>query len=362
MKKISDPIRIGTMQLKNRIVRGATLEAGGADDGEMNDLLGNIYTDLAKGGVGLIITGMMGVGPNSCAYPSIGMTRIYGKTFGTKFRKIADRVHQYGAKIAVELGQCGARAVVLETREHPYCPSDHTDAAGNIATAMTKEEIARVVEDFGTAAAICKESGADAVEIHAAHGYLLSEFLSPYFNKREDEYGGSIENRCRIVKEAYTSVRAHVGEDFPVLIKINYEDLVQPGLTGAECLVVCQQLEALGIDAIEISTGLSVSMESAPFQRPKTPTAGTFTQGALKIADSVSIPVISIGGYRTIEGIENVLNEGNLTAISMSRPFICEPDLIARWLSGDTKKAKCVSCNKCFTDGGGFGCKVFRKK
>lgn len=358
MKKISDPIRIGTLQLKNRIVRSATLEAGGADDGEMNDLLGNVYTDLAKGGVGLIITGMMGVGPNSCAYP--GMTRIYGKTFGTEFRKIADSVHQYGAKIAVQLGQCGARVVVLETREHPYCPSDHADAAGNVATAMTKEEIARVVEDFGTAAAICKASGADAVEIHAAHGYLLSEFLSPYFNKREDEYGGSIENRCRIVKEVYASVRAHVGEDFPVLIKINYEDLVQPGLTGAECLFVCQQLEALGIDAIEISTGLAESMDSLPFQRPKSPTAGTFTQGALKIAAGVSIPVISVGGYRTIEGIEAVLNEGSLAAISMSRPLICEPNLVTRWLSGDTRKAKCVSCNKCFTDHSGFGCKVFK--
>ena len=245
----------------------------------------------------------------------------------------------------------------METRAHPYSPSDFMDDTGSIAKEMTLAEIKQVVKDFGSAAEICKRCSADAVEIHAAHGYLLSQFLSPYYNKRNDKYGGSIENRFRIVEEVYLSIRAHVGKDFPIMIKLNYEDLVQPGFIGDECVFVCKRLEELGINGIEISSGLAISPISLPFQKPNNPMSGTFTNGALEVASKVNVPVISVGGYRSLDGIEAVLNEGNISAFSVSRPLICEPDLISKWLKGDTRISKCISCNKCFL--GVYGCKVF---
>ena len=157
--------------------------------------------------------------------------------------------------------------------------------------------------------------------------------------------------------EVYEAIRQAVGDESPILMKINYSDLVDGGMTGEECVRVCQLLEPLGLDAVEISSGLSVDAGSAPTRRPLSDKEGCYTQGALKVAASTKIPVISVGGYRSAETIEGVLNAGNIAAISMSRPLICEPDLPLKWQKDKTKKSRCVSCNKCF--GGLYGCKVF---
>lgn len=356
VKQVFEPVRFGNLQIKNRIIRSATLERGGAENGEITPLLKTIYTDLARYDVGLIITGMMGVGYNSCAFS--GMAKIYDKTFIEHFSSITNAVHENGGKIAVQLGHCGAKSNVLETVEYPYSPSDFEIGAGKIAKEMTSAEIKKVTEDFGLSAEICRESGADCVEIHAAHGYLLSQFLSPYYNKRKDCYGGNLDNRARIVLETYKSVRAHVGEDYPVLIKLNYSDLIEGGMNGSDCVYICKKLESLGIDGIEISSGLAVNQSSLPFQKPSENETGTFTDGALDVSENVSIPVISVGGYRSLSEIQTVLNEGKISAVSMSRPFICEPELVSKWLKGDSISSKCISCNQCF--GSSFSCVQYR--
>ncbi|MDR1615517.1 MAG: NADH:flavin oxidoreductase [Syntrophomonadaceae bacterium] len=355
MKTIFEPVELGNLRIKNRIVRSATLEAGGAVNGVIAPLLKDIYAGLAEGGVSLIITGMMGVGHNSCAYS--GMNRIYDSTFSDRFADVAETVHAKGSKITVQLGQCGAKATVIEKGNQPYAPSE-CEAIPNLpAKAMSQSEIGQVVNDFGDAALLCKNAGADAVQIHAAHGYLLSQFLSPLFNKRQDEYGGSIERRGRIVLEVYENIRKKVGADYPVLIKINYSDLKASGLTGDESTWVCQELAQRGIDAVELSSGIAIDAESKPSQAVADFSKGSFSNAALKLSSDVPVPVISVGGYRTPDTIENVLNQGDIAAVSLCRPLICEPALVTRWENGDRTKAKCISCNKCF--GTAYGCKGF---
>lgn len=351
MKTIFEPVALGRLQLKNRLIRSATVAMGGGQDGIIAPFLKVIDEKLAMGGVGLIITGMMGVGHNSCAYP--GMIKTYDSTFETKFKEIADTVHNHDCKVVVQLCHSGISAGVLEEGSQPWRPSAFEIFPGLFTREMTKADIRRVCTDFGNAARHCKNAGANGVQIHAAHGFLLNQFLSPYYNKRTDEYGGTLENRARMIVEVYESIRQAVGEQFPILMKMNYSDLVDGGMTGEECIKVCNILKPLGLDAVEISSELSVDAGSAPTRRPVSDKEGCYTKGALH----VQIPVISVGGYRSTETIERVLNEGNIAAISMSRPLICEPDLPTKWTMGETTKAKCVSCNRCF--GGTYECKVF---
>lgn len=342
MKKIFEECTLGNMTLKNRLVRSATFENGGADNGVITPLLKKVYEELAKGEVGLIITGMMGIGYNACVNSS--MVKIYDDSFVTKFTEVTHAVHQLGGKIVVQLGHCGVKSNVIDWNDKPFCPSEY----GN-AKEITKDEIKMLLKNYGEAALKCKTAGADGVQIHAAHGYLISEFLSPYFNKRTDEYGGDIQNRAKFLFDIYNEIRSAVGENYPVLIKINYSDLVENGLNGEECAWICMELEKRGLDAIEISSGIGVSTESAPTQPSQKKIEGFFADGALSIADKITIPVISVGGYRSLAVIEEKLNQGNISAISLCRPLIREPFLVKRWKKNSEEKALCVSCNMCFS-------------
>ncbi|MEG0036139.1 MAG: NADH:flavin oxidoreductase [Oscillospiraceae bacterium] len=330
MKKIFEPVSLGNLQIKNRIIRSATLTDKEGLEGKILPYEKELCAALSKGNVGLIITGMMGVGKNSCAAPF--MPRIYLDGFAESFREVAEATHENGGKIVIQLGQCGANTLVVDEGEYPLAPSDIIPPTGFEAKAMTREQIAGIVKDFGKAAKICKDAGADGVQIHCAHGYLLSEFLSPYYNKREDEYGGSIENRARAVLEVYDEVRAAVGKDYPVLIKINYTDLIEEnGLTAEDSTWVCKELSKRGIDAIELSSGLALTKESRPSLKVVEGAAeGHFTAGALALSAVIPTPVISVGGYRSKEQIERVLNEGNIAAIAICRPFV-NPMFIADW-------------------------------
>jgi len=299
------------------------------------------YRRLAQGGAGLIITGMFGICENSRNRQD--MVQMYSDHFVSDLVPVIETVHENGGKIVVELGHTGVKAGVIEIGDHPYGPSDCKEAR-----AMPLEEIRRMTAAYGEAARKAKAAGADGVQIHSAHGYLLSQFLSPYYNHRTDEYGGGIENRSRVLREIYASMREAVGPDFPILLKINYSDLIPGGLTGEECIWVCRELERAGLDAVEISSGVSVSRESNSVQRGK----GEAFNGeyALAAAAALHIPVISVGGYRTVKVMEEYLNRGDIAAISLSRPLIREPDLPRRWQADPSVKAACISCNQCFKD------------
>lgn len=356
MKTIFEPVDIGGLTIKNRLIRSATQEGSASQDGNITPELLSIYENLAAGGVGAIITSMVSVDENARVFPQ--MIKAYGDDFVPEFSQLAAVVHKHNCALIVQLAHCGAKAQPYNGAA-PLAPSPFSVPHQNPASAITLPQIQSISQSFAQAALRCKQAGANGVQIHAAHGYLLSEFLSPIFNKREDDYGGSLANRARIVFEVYHKIRETVGVDYPIFIKINSEDRVDGGFTLEECTQVCKELERQGINGIEVSSGLGLSRESAPAPKIKSAEEeGIFAQNALSIASQLSIPVISVGAYRTPQIIESWLNKGNIQAVSLCRPLISEPDLPNRWKQGDRVKARCISCNKCFHTEGGFGCKV----
>lgn len=358
MKEIFEKVNVGGITLKNRIIRSAIQEGSADQDGHITEKLISIYEKIAEGGAGAVITGMMGVDENSLIFPN--MVKMYDDNFVSGLSKMVNKVHKLDCKIIVQLAHCGAKANP-ETVNKLLAPSDFVFSEDKSAKSMTKEEIQSVIHSFALAAERCKEAGADGVEIHGAHGYLLSQFLSPFFNKRNDEYGGDISNRAKIVFEVYAAIREKVGNDYPIWFKINGEDYVSGGLSLEECLWICCELDKLGIDGIEISGGIGISPESAAARKmSSSDKEGVFAQNAMQVAEKVNASVISVGCYRTPDIIEESLNKSKIQAISLGRPLICEPELPNIWSSGNRRKSKCISCNKCYDFKSGFGCKVFK--
>ena len=209
------------------------------------------------------------------------------------------------------------------------------------------DELRAIVSDFAAAALKAKSAGAHGVQIHNAHGYLLSAFFSPYTNRRTDGYGGSTENRARLILEVYDAIRAAVGDDFIVGIKTNCTDLREPSITVDECIWLLESLEKRGLDYAEISGGIIAKSEE-PFM-PVTENADEplFFRLTAKIAERLKIPVYSVRDWRSPEVMEKYLNQSAIAGISMCRPFICEPDIVSRWKSGDLSKSKCIECYGC---------------
>jgi len=202
---------------------------------------------------------------------------------------------------------------------------------------------------FADAAFRAKQAGFDGVQMHAAHGYLLSKFLTPYYNRREDEYGGSIENRARMVLETYKVIREKVGPVYPILVKINSEDYMEQGMTFAECKYVCRELDKIGINAIEVSGGSSSSRPNEGSARKiSVEQEAYYKVYAAEIASEISTPIICVGGHRDFAALSAIINETSIEYIALCRPLIYESDLINRWKSGNRERAKCISCNKCF--------------
>jgi 2,4-dienoyl-CoA reductase-like NADH-dependent reductase (Old Yellow Enzyme family) len=360
MKNLFDPAVIGGVSLRNRFIRSATMEASFEQDGHFARNLLKFYEPLAGNDVGAINTGMIGIDENSRIRPS--MVKGYGDTFIPQMGLITERVHALGGKIVVQISHCGLRANPLESGDFLLGPSDTVTASGKPVKGMTHAEIQAVVTNFAAVAAHCKEAGDDAVQIHSAHGYLLSQFLCPYYNRRTDEYGGDIMGRSRIVLEVYDAIRAAVGKSFPVWIKINCTDLHEQSISADEFLWIGRELDKRGMDAIEVSGGANIDGNSAAVVK-NVKTEGYFAQQALQLAENVSASVIAVCGFRTLAGAAEWLNKGKIEGIALCRPLISEPGLIHRWKNGDTQKARCISCNKCFAPSrsGGVTCAEYSR-
>jgi 2,4-dienoyl-CoA reductase-like NADH-dependent reductase (Old Yellow Enzyme family) len=214
---------------------------------------------------------------------------------------------------------------------------------------MGVEEIQDLIEAYAQAARRAKEAQFDGVQIHAAHGYMMSQFLSPVFNQRTDAYGGPVENRARVLLEVLQKVRAEVGPGYPVLVKMNCRDFLPNGLELEDSIQVALELQEAGIDAIELSGGTIVSGEVSHCREGITSEAkeAYFREEAKAVKGRLQVPLILVGGIRSFQLADRLVNEGYADYISMSRPFIREPALINRWESGDVKKARCVSDNLC---------------
>jgi len=259
-------------------------------------------------------------------------------------------VHAHGAPIALQLAHAGLLAFGKTAGETPMAPSVVEGFSKGEKRRMEEADIQAVVEAFGRAASRAKAAGFDAVQIHAAHGYLLSQFLSPAFNKRTDGYGGSIENRARPLMQVLASVRRAVGKDFPVLVKMNSRGFLEGGLDLQDSVAVGRMLQEGGIDAIELSGGTLVSGKLGP-SRPgirSQEKEAYFEDAAKAFKGAVGIPLILVGGIRSIDVAERLLREGTADYLSMCRPLIREPGLVNRWRAGDHRSAACLSDNMCF--------------
>ncbi len=357
---------INSLKLKNRFIRSATWEGMATQDGYPTKKLTDLMVELAENEVGLIITGHTYVILEGRTGP--WQLAIYDDKFVEPLKEMVDAVHNAGGKIVVQLTHAGCFGAHHLTGLIPLGPSSiNKEGLHHPCKPMSLEDIKRTIRAFVDGAVRAKEAGFDGVQLHGAHGYLLSQFLSPFFNRREDEYGGSLENRARIVIEIIETIKKKLGKDFPVMIKINSEDFLDTGLKKDETVVLCEMLEQKGIDAIEISGGTKFSGKFLPVRRGflKTPDDEVYyKECASLIKRKVKIPIILVGGIRSYEVADRCVSQGIADFIALSRPLICEPDLIKRWKHGDRSRSKCRSDNLCFRpafEGKGIYC-VAKKK
>jgi 2,4-dienoyl-CoA reductase-like NADH-dependent reductase (Old Yellow Enzyme family) len=259
-------------------------------------------------------------------------------------------VHAHGGKIVAQIAHAGLHAAGKLTAETALAPLTVEGLTKTPIRAMTEDDIQAVAAAFAAAAGRARQAGFDGVQIHAAHGYLLSQFLSPVYNQRTDAFGGDIESRAKAPLMVLEAVRKKVGDDYPVLVKLNCGDFMDQGLTAQEAVEVAGMLAQGGIDAIEVSGGLFINPKMSPSRMGiNTEEKEAYFQiesGQCKA--KVNVPLILVGGNRSLAVAVRIVADGTADYISMSRPFIREPDLIKRWKSGDHTKAKCLSDNKCF--------------
>lgn len=363
LNKVFEKSSIGNMTLKNRFIRSATWENMTTEDGHMTASLYEIYEKLAQGNVGLLITGYANIVKEE--QPNPGMMGIYDDSFIDEYYQLTQTVHENDAKIVMQLAYGGTKTTFNVGKRTIFAPSEVPERSTKTkGKAMTKEDIAYITRAFAEAANRAKTAGFDGVEIHGAHSYLINQFLSPYYNQREDEYGGSLTNRMRFLVEIYEAIRDKVGKDYPVLVKLTASDFFEGGLTFKETREICKQLELLGVDAIELSGnihGKAKSMVGQNFDGYTLLKEGYFLEYGKVISDEIQTPIITVGGFSDIYHIEKVLNETNIQYVALARPLLTEPNLIKRWQAGNDAPVKCVRCSKCRTSEGNY-CTVFNAK
>ena len=355
MDTLFTPVKIDELEVPNRFVRSATYDAG-AEDNFVSDWQVELYSALAKGGVGLIISGIFPI-TSFDGKASPVQNLLTDDKFIPGLKRLADAVHAHGSRLAVQLYHPGREAFrrlqplgieapgpsAVKLGEDPFFEGSCRE--------MAADEIWATVNAFGEAARRVREAGCDAVQFHGAHAYLLAEFLSPQSNHRKDEWGGELENRLRIHKEIYRAARAQVGLEYPVMIKFGVADGFPGGLQFEEGLEAAVQLAGLGYDSIEVSQGLrGVKWGQTEF-RPGIVKRGQeayFRDWARQVKERVSVPVMMVGGMRSVDLMEEVVAAGEADFISLCRPLIREPGLVASWHRGEVRRPACVSCNKCF--------------
>jgi 2,4-dienoyl-CoA reductase-like NADH-dependent reductase (Old Yellow Enzyme family) len=352
MNLLFQSAQINTMLLRNRFVRSATVD-NGAESGYVSEKQISSFTALSEGGVGLIVTGMTSIHPSDYIRPT--QNRISGDDCIPSYKILTSAVHEGGAKISIQLAHMGRERgkFLMDATDEAIAPSfieNDPYCEAKKYRAMTAEEIREIIEAFGNAAKRAREAGFDAVQIHGAHAFLLAQFLSPYTNRRDDEWGGSLENRLRFHTEIYRAIRRNVGEDYPVLIKLGVEDGFSGGLNFSEGKKAAQMLAQIGFDALEISQGLrGEAFEETEFRtRIDGPDREAYFRAwGRAVKQNVNVPVMMVGGFRTPALMMEIIQKGEADFVSLCRPFIREPGIVNDWQKGDLRRTRCISCNKC---------------
>jgi 2,4-dienoyl-CoA reductase-like NADH-dependent reductase (Old Yellow Enzyme family) len=338
--------RIGALTLANRFVRSATWEALCDAKGMVTDELVALYVRLARGEVGLIMTGHCFVAPEGQAGP--GQMACHDREHFQGLAAMVEAVHAAGGRIMLQLAHAGCMASPALTGRPPLGPSSLADKG---CLAMEGEDLERTVSAFARAAGRARAAGFDGVQIHAAHGYLLSQFLSGYFNQRNDAYGGVLQNRARLPMEVYRAVRAETGPDYPVWAKLNCEDFLENGLTLEEMLTVSSTLRAAGLDGVEMSGGTGLSGSRIPVRQAENFQGPFYLEQAARFQETVDCPLMLVGGIRSLEQARDIVGSGLADLVAMSRPLLAEPDLVAKWRKGKSVETRCASDNLCLKGG-----------
>lgn len=353
--------KINGLMLKNRIMRSATYEALGTPEGHVSSKLSKLYTNYAKGGVGLIVSGAMYT--DTWGRGHMYQVGLINEEQQESVRNLISEVHQADGLIAIQLNHAGLEGrPKLNGGQTPFGP---TQSNKKTMTA-TKDQIYRTVESFIQAGKAARACGADAVQLHSAHGYLLGEFLSPLWNKREDEFGGDVKGRFRIVKMILEGLRSELPSSYPIFIKMNGHDVQPGGITTEIAIQTAKMAVAAGCDALEISSGSGKKPYSLMgdmdidyiYKDPKKAAdmKKRFSdikwkphfnlEYAKEIKKHVNVPIICVGGWRKREEMENAIKNGYCDIISLSRPFIREVNLVRKLEKGE--KSTCIACNRCF--------------
>lgn len=346
MSVLFTPIQIGEMTVKNRFVRSATNEGLADSAGFVPRSLGELYRQLAEGEVGMIVSGYAYVSPEGKGSRRQGS--IADDRYIRNHQAVVGLAKQRDVKLVMQLVHAGRQTTPDIIGTYPIAPSAVRDETTRITPmTMSQEQIEREITAFGAAARRAREAGFDGVQLHMAHGYLLSQFISPRTNLRYDRWGGSLENRRAFLIEVVRQCRIDAGPDYPILAKLNSEDGVAGGLTQQESAAHAKALAEFGICAIEVSGGSAEAGSFACREVTDESEEGYFLDAAAEIKKHVSVPVISVGGYRSLSIMAEAVGSGKCDMIALSRPLIREPGLVNRFKEGRSEKAECVSCNEC---------------
>jgi 2,4-dienoyl-CoA reductase-like NADH-dependent reductase (Old Yellow Enzyme family) len=315
MKTLFDRTQLGSMSLKNRFIRAAVGE--NTSNGQVNSDILQLYKRLAEGGAGTLITGFTLVDETEKSFP---MLAFYNDSFYHGHRELTNLVHEHNTNIILQLVYVGSHIMGDTANMAVLAPS----VVENLNTKIIPQEISieqikNIQDKFAQAALRAKNAGYDGIEIHAAHGFLLSQFMTPYYNRRTDLYGGSTQNRSRMSLEIYETIRKSVGNDFPILIKINVADGVKNEVIFEDVLYLCKELTKEGINAIEIS--------GAWYNLP--PESNSFFKNESEIiAAKNETKIIITSGHNNFDEMTEILNNTMIEYFGMARPLIKEPDLI----------------------------------
>jgi len=349
-RKLFTSGRIGTCEIKNRIIVPAFQKNYANKDGWVTQRLIDYWVERAKGGVGLILIGSAYISPESKG--GIFQVGIYADYLIDGLKRLTDTVHQNGAKIGIQIQHRGRQTEGMSSGFHSVAPSPisaelppqpRVTLSKEIPRELIGEEIKDIIKKFGEAAGRAKKAGFDVVEIHGAHGYLINEFLSPYSNKRKDEYGGSVENRERFALETISSVRKAVGDDFPLIFRISADEFIDGGRTLEDNRTFAPKLEKAGIDLISVTGGMdkSIIIASAPMDVPATP----FTYLAAAIKEVVNIPVSVANKINDPELAETILEKGQADFICMARALHADPYFPKKAQEGRKEDISiCIGC------------------
>jgi len=351
LDKLFEPVKIGKLELKNRIVMPALNTKFGTEYGAVSDRLIDYFVERARGGVGLIII------ENTCIDWPVGKAgtnpiRADEWKFVQGLHELAEAVHPYGARIATQIQHTGRQGSSLTSAEGQQLVAPSAipclPTGAEIPRELTVAEIEGLIGKFSFGATITRTAGFDAIEIQAAHGYLITQFMSPYTNKRTDEYGGDFEGRMRFALRVVEAVRVAVGPDFPIIVRLSGDEYIDGGLTLEDTKLIARRLEAAGVDALSISAGI---YESPPWYSRIFPTmgmpAGCNVPLAAAIKKVVGIPVIVAGKLGNPVLADEVIRDGEADLVAMGRSLLVDPELPKKASEGRLDDIRpCLYCNE----------------